>query len=252
MDWLIKMAAKGVEAALDEVVKRTRLASPLIFLAMASSVFAPDAALAQSPTNIFDPAATPAHSIFGLSMLVLSVTLGIFVTVAGLLLYALIRYRHRATDSAQEPAQIYGSNQRIHPQFVARTLSETADDDAIITYEVGTPTIWAARYIATNGRRRLLGSLNHGSMANALAQAIGAQTANPNQQVISFSGDGGLTMLMGDLLTLAQQNLPIKVVVLNNGTHTLGGASSRAACRNTARTGQDKDQPVASIRLRQS
>jgi cytochrome c oxidase subunit II len=111
MEGLIKMAAKGVEAALDEVVKRTRLASPLIFLAMASSVFAPDAALAQSPTNIFDPAATPAHSIFGLSMLVLSVTLGIFVTVAGLLLYALIRYRHRATDSAQEPAQIYGSNQ---------------------------------------------------------------------------------------------------------------------------------------------
>jgi hypothetical protein len=111
MEGLIRMAAKGVEAALDEVAKRTRPASPFVFLAMASSVFAPDAALAQSPTNIFDPAATPAHSIFGLSMLVLSVTLGIFVTVAGLLLYALIRYRHRATDSAQEPAQIYGSNQ---------------------------------------------------------------------------------------------------------------------------------------------
>jgi len=106
----------------------------------------------------------------------------------------------------------------IHPQFVARSISEAAQDDAVITFDVGTPTIWTARYIAVNGKRRLLGSLNHGSMANALVQAIGAQTAFPGRQVISFSGDGGLAMMMGDLLTLTQHKLPVKVVVLNNGT----------------------------------
>ncbi len=106
----------------------------------------------------------------------------------------------------------------MHPQFVARTLSETASDDAVITYDVGTPSIWVARYLHMNGRRRLVGSLNHGSMANALPQAIGAQATYPGRQVISFSGDGGFTMLMGDLLTLVQQKLPVKVVVLNNGT----------------------------------
>ena len=106
----------------------------------------------------------------------------------------------------------------MHPQYVARTLNELANADAVITYDVGTPSIWVARYIQTNGRRRLFGSLNHGSMANALPQAIGAQTTYPGRQVISFSGDGGFTMLMGDLLTLAQQKLPVKVLVLNNGT----------------------------------
>jgi pyruvate dehydrogenase (quinone) len=140
---------------------------------------------------------------------------------------SLARYK-RSRDGLDDLA-VAGSGRRIHPQFVARTLSETADDDAVITYDVGTPTVWAARYIVTNGRRRLLGSLNHGSMANALAQSIGAQTAYPNRQVISFSGDGGLTMLMGDLLTLAQQKLPIKVVVLNNGTLGLVELEMKAA-----------------------
>lgn len=107
---------------------------------------------------------------------------------------------------------------KIHPQYVARTLSEVAAEDAVFTFDVGTPTIWAARYLAMNGRRRLIGSLNHGSMANALPQAIGAQAAYPGRQVISFSGDGGFAMLMGDLLTLNQHKLPVKVVVLNNGT----------------------------------
>jgi pyruvate dehydrogenase (quinone) len=106
----------------------------------------------------------------------------------------------------------------MHPQFVARTLSELAAEDAVITFDVGTPTIWAARYITMNGRRRLIGSLNHGSMANAMPQAIGAQAAFPGRQVISFSGDGGFTMLMGDLLTLVQEKLPVKILVLNNGT----------------------------------
>jgi pyruvate dehydrogenase (quinone) len=83
---------------------------------------------------------------------------------------------------------------------------------------VGTPTIWAARYLRMNGKRRLLGSFNHGSMANALPQAIGAQSAFPSKQVITLSGDGGLAMLLGDLLTLKQLKLPVKVVVFDNGT----------------------------------
>ena len=107
---------------------------------------------------------------------------------------------------------------KMHPQFVARILSEAAADDAVITFDVGTPTIWAARYFKVNGKRRLIGSLNHGSMANALPQAIGAQAAFPERQVISFSGDGGFAMLMGDLLTLVQHKLPVKIIVLNNGT----------------------------------
>lgn len=105
----------------------------------------------------------------------------------------------------------------IHPQFLARLLDQAAADDAIFTCDVGTPTVWAARYFTMNGQRRLLGSFWHGSMANALPQAIGAQAAFPGRQVISLSGDGGLSMLMGDLLTLKQCGLPVKVVVVNNG-----------------------------------
>ncbi len=105
----------------------------------------------------------------------------------------------------------------LHPQHIARVLSELASDDAIFTCDVGLPTVWAARYLAMNGRRRLLGSFWHGSMANAMSQAIGAQAACPGRQVISLSGDGGFTMLMGDLLSLRQLDLPAKIVVFNNG-----------------------------------
>ncbi len=106
----------------------------------------------------------------------------------------------------------------IHPQYVSRLVSELAADDAVFTCDVGTPTVWAARYLKMNGKRRLLGSFNHGSMANAMLQAIGAQSACPGRQVISMSGDGGFTMMMGDFITLTQMGLPVKVVVLNNGT----------------------------------
>lgn len=106
----------------------------------------------------------------------------------------------------------------IHPQYLNRLVSELADDDAIFTCDVGTPTAWAARYLKMNGKRRLVGSFNHGSMANAMLQAIGAQAAFPHRQVVSMSGDGGFTMMMGDFLTLNQVGLPIKVIVLNNGT----------------------------------
>lgn len=105
----------------------------------------------------------------------------------------------------------------IHPQQIAKTLSDLAAEDAVFTCDVGLPTVWAARYLAMNGKRRLLGSFWHGSMANAMSQAIGAQTALPGRQVISLSGDGGFTMLMGDFLSLAQLGLPVKVVVFNNG-----------------------------------
>jgi pyruvate dehydrogenase (quinone) len=104
----------------------------------------------------------------------------------------------------------------IHPQYVARVLDELAADDAIFACDVGTPTIWAARYLRMNGKRRLVGSFTHGSMANALPQAIGAQVTNLDRQVISLSGDGGLAMLMGDLLTLRQHDLPVKIIVFKN------------------------------------
>ena len=106
----------------------------------------------------------------------------------------------------------------IHPQYLAKILDQIAADDAIFTVDVGTPVIWAARYLTMNGRRRLLGSFNHGSMANALPQAIGAQISHPHRQVVALSGDGGFSMLMGDLLSLRQLNLPVKIVVFNNGS----------------------------------
>lgn len=106
----------------------------------------------------------------------------------------------------------------IHPQYVAKIVDELASDDAVFTCDVGTPTIWAARYLHMNGKRRLIGSFNHGSMANALPHAIGAQSAYPGRQVITFSGDGGLAMLLGDILSLRQLNLPVKLVVFNNST----------------------------------
>ncbi|MGO9543306.1 MAG: ubiquinone-dependent pyruvate dehydrogenase [Rhodomicrobium sp.] len=106
----------------------------------------------------------------------------------------------------------------IHPQQIAKAISQHASDDAIFTCDVGLPTVWAARYLAMNGKRRLIGSFWHGSMANAMAQAIGAQKTFPGRQVVSLSGDGGFTMLMGDLISLTQLSLPVKVVVFNNGT----------------------------------
>jgi pyruvate dehydrogenase (quinone) len=106
----------------------------------------------------------------------------------------------------------------IHPQYVARLIDEVAAEDAIFTCDVGTPTVWAARYLHMNGKRRLLGSFIHGSMANALPQAIGAQAALPGRQVVTLSGDGGLAMLLGDVFTLKQAELPVKIVVFNNSS----------------------------------
>lgn len=106
----------------------------------------------------------------------------------------------------------------IRPPHVAKVISDLASVDAVFTADVGLPTVWAARYLAMNGKRRLLGSFWHGSMANAMAQAIGAQAAFPGRQVVALAGDGGFAMLMGDLLSLVQLKLPAKIVVFNNGT----------------------------------
>ncbi|MBS7810720.1 ubiquinone-dependent pyruvate dehydrogenase [Roseococcus pinisoli] len=130
---------------------------------------------------------------------------------------AVAHYR-KARDELDTLAEADRSADVIHPQLVTRLVSEAASEDAVFTCDVGTPTVWAARYLTLNGKRRLLGSFNHGSMANALLQAIGAQAAFPERQVVSLSGDGGFTMMMGDFITLSQLGLPIKVVVLNNGT----------------------------------
>ncbi|MCX8255888.1 MAG: thiamine pyrophosphate-dependent enzyme, partial [Beijerinckiaceae bacterium] len=129
----------------------------------------------------------------------------------------------------------------IHPQFLAKTVSEAADADAVFTADVGTPTIWAARYLKMNGQRRLLGSWMHGSMANAMAQAIGAQAAFPKRQVVSFSGDGGFAMLMGDLLTLRQEKLPVKIVIFNNGT--LGFVEMEMKAAGYVETGVELENP---------
>lgn len=117
----------------------------------------------------------------------------------------------------------------IHPQYVAKMISEIAREDAIFTCDVGTPTIWAARYLEMNGKRRLLGSFNHGSMANAIPQAIGAKLAFPERQVITLSGDGGLSMLMGELLTFRQTGAAVKVVVFNNGSYGFVELEMKAA-----------------------
>ncbi|MFZ0707958.1 MAG: ubiquinone-dependent pyruvate dehydrogenase [Candidatus Korobacteraceae bacterium] len=110
-----------------------------------------------------------------------------------------------------------GSDKKtIHPQYVAHVLNKLAAEDAIFTCDVGTPTVWAARYLRMNGKRRILGSFIHGSMANAMPQAIGAQISHPGRQVIAMSGDGGLAMLLGDLLTLRQHKVPIKIIVFRN------------------------------------
>ena len=129
----------------------------------------------------------------------------------------------------------------LHPQYVATTIDRLAADDAIFIPDVGTPTIWAARYLHMNGKRRLLGSFTHGTMANALPQGIGAQASQPGRQVVALSGDGGLAMLLGELITLRQQHLPVKVVVFNNGALAFVELEMKAA--GFVNYGTDLDNP---------
>ncbi len=129
-----------------------------------------------------------------------------------------LQHYHTARTGLDDLASGEPGRKPIHPQYVAKVLDELAADDAIFSCDVGTPTIWAARYLKMNGKRRLLGSFSHGSMANALPQAIGAQLSHPSCQVITLSGDGGLAMLLGDLLSLRQLQLPVKLVVFKNNS----------------------------------
>ncbi len=134
-----------------------------------------------------------------------------------ILIYASATTRTRASASTNSPWANPGRTP-IHPQYVAKILDELAAEDAVFTCDVGTPTVWAARYLTMNGKRRLIGSFTHGSMANALPHAIGVQASHPGRQVITLSGDGGLAMMLGDLLTLSQLKLPVKLVVFRNDT----------------------------------
>ncbi|GAB3976484.1 thiamine pyrophosphate-binding protein [Spirosoma terrae] len=109
-----------------------------------------------------------------------------------------------------------GSTDRLSPEFVAATIDTLADQDAIFTVDTGMCCVWGARYIQATGQRRMLGSFNHGSMANAMPMAIGASLCYPKRQVVAFCGDGGLSMLLGDLATIQQYKLPIKLIVFNN------------------------------------
>jgi pyruvate dehydrogenase (quinone) len=133
-------------------------------------------------------------------------------------LKASLEHYKKARKSLDELATAGSGKKPVHPQYVVRVLDELAAKDAIFTCDVGTPTIWAARYLTMNGKRRLIGSFNHGSMANALPHAIGAQVSHPGRQVVSLSGDGGLAMLMGDILSLRQLNAPVKIIVFKNNS----------------------------------
>ena len=129
----------------------------------------------------------------------------------------------------------------LHPQFVAATIDRLAAPDAVFTADVGTPCIWAARYLRMNGARRLIGSFNHGSMANALPHAIGAQASHPGRQVVALCGDGGLAMLLGELVTLRQMRLPVKIVVFDNGALSFVELEMKAA--GIVTYGTDLDNP---------
>jgi pyruvate dehydrogenase (quinone) len=153
---------------------------------------------------------------------------------------SLAHYR-KARAGLDELARGTPGHKPIHPQYLARVLSEAAAEDAVFTADVGTPTIWAARYLAMNGQRRLVGSWVHGSMANAMAHAIGVQAAQPGRQVLSLSGDGGFAMLMGDLITLTQMKLPVKVVIFNNGV--LGFVALEMKASGFVESGVDLQNP---------
>ncbi|WP_158746907.1 ubiquinone-dependent pyruvate dehydrogenase [Acidisphaera sp. L21] len=161
-------------------------------------------------------------------------------TVRGLLDDSLAHYK-RVREGLDDLAKGTPGHKPIHPQYLTKVISDAAADDAVFTFDTGTPTIWAARYLRMNGRRRLVGSLVHGSMANAMPQAIGIQAAAPGRQVVSLSGDGGFTMLMGDLITLTQQKLPVKIVIYNNGI--LGFVSLEMKAAGFVDAGTDLDNP---------
>ena len=153
---------------------------------------------------------------------------------------ALAHYK-KAREGLDKLAEPKEGSKIIHPQYVTQLVSELAAEDAIFTCDVGTPILWTARYLKVNGKRRIVGSFNHGSMANAMLHAMGAQVAYPKRQVVSMSGDGGFSMMMGDFLSLKQLDLPVKIVLLNNGT--LGFVEMEMKAHGFVDTGCDLINP---------
>jgi pyruvate dehydrogenase (quinone) len=127
-----------------------------------------------------------------------------------------LHFYSKVKDNLQTYVDDKGTENNIHPEFVANAIDRLANHNAIFTVDTGMSCVWGARYIRGTGQRSMIGSFNHGSMANAMPQAIGAAMACPDRQVIALCGDGGLSMLLGDLATIAQYKLPIKIVVFNN------------------------------------
>jgi pyruvate dehydrogenase (quinone) len=150
--------------------------------------------------------------------------------------------RHR--DDQAELAELAtgeAGDTSLHPQHVARLIDELASEDAIFTCDVGTPTIWAARYLTMNGKRRLIGSFVHGSMANAVSQAYGAALAQPGRQVVALCGDGGVAMLLSELLTIRQHKVPVKIIVFNNSA--LGFVELEMKAAGILEYGTELDNP---------
>ncbi|HEX8506916.1 MAG TPA: ubiquinone-dependent pyruvate dehydrogenase [Hymenobacter sp.] len=150
--------------------------------------------------------------------------------------------RHR--DDEAELAELAtgeAGDTSLHPQHVARLIDELASEDAIFTCDVGTPTIWAARYLTMNGKRRLIGSFVHGSMANAVSQAYGAALAQPGRQVVALCGDGGVAMLLSELLTIRQHKVPVKIIVFNNSA--LGFVELEMKAAGILEYGTELDNP---------
>lgn len=126
----------------------------------------------------------------------------------------------KVEDNFHNLSDYHGIKGKIQPEYAAYLIDKHAADDAIFTVDTGMNDVWAARYLTANGRRLFTASFNHGSMADAMPMAMGAQFAFPDRQVVAFCGDGGLTMLLGDLATIKQYNLPVKLFVFDN--HALG------------------------------
>ncbi|MBD5831537.1 ubiquinone-dependent pyruvate dehydrogenase, partial [Janibacter melonis] len=150
-----------------------------------------------------------------------------------------VKHYRRTRERLDDLAVPSKRRQAIHPQYLARLVDEIAADDAVFIPDVGSPVVYAARYLSCHGDRRVIGSFVHGSMANAVPHAIGAQSAYPDRQVVTLSGDGGLAMLMGELLTVRQHDLPIKVVVLNNSSLNFVELEMKAAGLPDFGTGLD-------------
>lgn len=131
-------------------------------------------------------------------------------------LKAQLSFYEKVKEQQQTYIDNHGSEDKIQPEFVADTLNRLCAKDAIFTVDTGMCCVWGARFIHATGKRKMLGSFNHGSMANAMPMAIGAALAYPEKQVVALCGDGGISMLLGDLATIKQYNLPIKIVVFNN------------------------------------